>query len=99
MFCFKTVETTPFIGDTALPTLGSIATPLPNIPSENTPSFTLSRDIAFPSIGENTIKLPIDFSSILFSTTGSSCISTIPPLAIKSSKFDFITVTRGPYIT
>ena len=35
----------------------------------------------------------------MFSTTKSSSTSTLAPLAIKSSKFDFITVTLGPYIT
>ena len=109
MACFvsNTVETVPFTGDTALPTDGSMATPFPNIPSENTPSPTSSNDTALPSIGATIIQassflvsfVASTLFSFLFSTTKSSSTSTLAPLAIKSSKFDFITVTLGPYIT
>ena len=108
MACFvsNTVETVPFTGDTALPTDGSIATPFPNIPSESTPSPTSSNDTALPSIGATIIQassLLVSFVastlfSFLFSTTKSSSTSTLAPLAIKSSKFDYITCIPFPFI-
>ncbi|MPM69391.1 hypothetical protein SDC9_116336 [bioreactor metagenome] len=102
-FVSNTVETTPSTGDTALPTVGSIATPFPNIPSENTPSPTSSKDMALPSIGATIIELFATLSSFfsffVSTTSKSAATSRLTPLSIKSSKFDFITVTLGPYIT
>ena len=81
-FVSNNAETIPLTGETALPTVGIIATPFPIISSEKVISLTCFKETALPSIGDNTTELDVTSS---FSTATSSVVSSSSSLLVGSS--------------